>query len=711
MPDHASQVRALALGLACLGLPTVVLAAGPIPDNLQGLRGAVVELRLEHLKLSARLDVLQQEKRCLERHEAAKGTGAKGDVSTAPADDKVWAVINDRLQEGHKARLEALRKPENQDASPVLRQDEAARELQDAYRTSLKFVDKLDETEKQLGAALDASTPPPLWDADLQRVALWGTVALVIGVLLAAHESRRPLRRRFRASRLVGILSVLALPLIVVGCGARSQPTSAPVADRHAREQRANLEREFKSLNSEAPVLRGKAEELEKDVDAKHRKAVDDFARLLPAARQDQFRRAEDEDHKALRDLLVAARVTEVAANEGADLLKKHQEGKEELARQVEGRQQRAWLRGALLLSVCVLLGMLAVLPLVRARRQLAREQKQEARKCPRCLALDSLAPKENPTPDPRYPEPDFVECGECQHEFRADYLRLPRLCFPTVGIRASGKTHWLVTAYDMVKHNQVRGSAAIKKVPSTADEEFDTLVELYRDQRSARPTTHDLPAPLTYHLADADRWGESQALLNLFDFSGEMTLKSIRDDAVRRRALLMDGFFYFLDPTQLHRGGRGLPGAPASLSIKEQIAALTNFYEEMCNERKQPAGARLDVPVAVCISKIDLLPAHSWELVRELRSTRGQEPSLHILHYRSELCRKRLPMMFPGWNVERTLNERFGKNYLFFPLTPVSLEEGELGKGDLASRTDAPFGIMDPIQWLLHAHGYCMFD
>jgi hypothetical protein len=40
-----------------------------------------------------------------------------------------------------------------------------------------------------------------------------------------------------------------------------------------------------------------------------------------------------------------------------------------------------------------------------------------------------------------------------------------------------------------------------------------------------------------------------------------------------------------------------------------------------------------------------------------------------------------------------------------------VSLEEGELGKDDLASRTDAPFGIMDPLQWLLHAHGYCMFD
>ena len=65
------------------------------------------------------------------------------------------------------------------------------------------------------------------------------------------------------------------------------------------------------------------------------------------------------------------------------------------------------------------------------------------------------------------------------------------------------------------------------------------------------------------------------------------------------------------------------------------------------------------------------------------------------------------LPTLFAGSNITKTLEDQFGKRFLFFPMTPVGMEESELGVEDLARRTFAPFGVLEPIQWLLHMRGY----
>src|SRR3954470_23509941 len=70
----------------------------------------------------------------------------------------------------------------------------------------------------------------------------------------------------------------------------------------------------------------------------------------------------------------------------------------------------------------------------------------KHASQCPRCLSEGSLEVKSSPAQDQRYPEPRYVHCTACDYRFREAHLRLPRLCFPTVGLSGSGKTHWLVT-------------------------------------------------------------------------------------------------------------------------------------------------------------------------------------------------------------------------------------------------------------------------
>jgi hypothetical protein len=62
---------------------------------------------------------------------------------------------------------------------------------------------------------------------------------------------------------------------------------------------------------------------------------------------------------------------------------------------------------------------------------------------------------------------------------------------------------------------------------------------------------------------------------------------------------------------------------------------------------------------------------------------------------------------MFPGWVIQKSLQDTFGKCFLFFPMTPVSLIEHELGETDLTKRSFQPFGVVEPILWLLHMQGY----
>jgi hypothetical protein len=46
----------------------------------------------------------------------------------------------------------------------------------------------------------------------------------------------------------------------------------------------------------------------------------------------------------------------------------------------------------------------------------------------------------------------------------------------------------------------------------------------------------------------------------------------------------------------------------------------------------------------------------------------------------------------------------------MFFTLTPVNLVEGEFGETSLINRGFSPVGILEPILWLMHMHGFSIF-
>jgi len=373
---------------------------------------------------------------------------------------------------------------------------------------------------------------------------------------------------------------------------------------------------------------------------------------------------------------------------------------------------------------VAATLGVLALWPYIRAHRRQIALRERAAETCPRCLAIGKLIEQPSALKDDRYTDARIVECKACEYRFRETYRGEARLCFPTVGIRSSGKTHMLATAYAAAKKGQTRTTARVLPAPSLGDERFNVYIELILKQRgTAGATVHgqraeDMPYPILFNTTDTDRAGNSSVMVNLFDYSGEMMTESLDVGLLRRRAVLMDGFLLFFDPTQMY--GDTQEGE-ATLSIEDQLKSLSDFAHDMQAGRKLKVGSRIDVPVAVCLSKFDLVATHSpmggqalpfLEHIRTNLNPPGAV-SLELLQARSATVEQMLPFMLPGVDLGKILREYFGTQFLFFPTSDRGFAASVPGKGSQSGvrPTPVPFGVMEPVLWLLHMHGYQTLD
>jgi hypothetical protein len=210
----------------------------------------------------------------------------------------------------------------------------------------------------------------------------------------------------------------------------------------------------------------------------------------------------------------------------------------------------------------------------------------------------------------------------------------------------------------------------------------------------------------LVFNFRDRDVWSRSNLLVNIFDYSGEVTSDMGVGDYRRRRALEADGYFFFLDPT--------FPTEP-------QAKALNDFREDLRLVKGIKSGRSIRAPVALCVTKIDLLANQSYALpggndvigrfYDELARIDPSGESLHprVFEARSRLTARLREAIWPGWQNERQVHDLFGGRHMFFPLTPVGLDGR--GETDLSLRTISPFGLLEPLMWLLQMNGYPVLD
>ncbi|MDW8198311.1 MAG: hypothetical protein RMJ56_11985 [Gemmataceae bacterium] len=630
----------------------------------------------------------------------------------------------------------ALRNAVNKLADDAQHRRMQAQKLwEDVYRERIQFGLYSDEQQARYGFDWEQRTPLPLRPTIFDAfIVAWALGIFVVAVRFARHVRRVALRRAARAAATVVLLGVVSLP----GCSQR--PNDRPW-----------LVREDEKLTTQLNETIAKADAATAQAQQKWQATLDGWMALLavpgtsgePVERivRDGETEVRTRFNEAALEARLAERLLAEAETERAQLATDRNELTDLRSRSVWRASAFALLRAG---AAVVLLG-LAVLPYWRAQRQEAAIIRDDAKKCPRCFSERLVVEKSAPPPTtpspparsaPRYRHPQaaspkttpalpspaaddapqetgYIECQACSFRFLRSYQRVRRLCFPVVGVRASGKTHMLATGYDRVRKRTAPTIAVIQPAPSLGDARFENYIDMILNlKRDAGGTVHALPDPVMLHLRDADPAGPNTALVNLFDYSGELVDSSVDVDRLKKQAVMMDGFMLFLDPTQLYGDG-------SNVTLDRQIAKLNEFMADMREARHVPVGQIIPVPVAVCIPKFDLLltenpiQGQSIPFIRKLVSQLNPPPkqtTLQTIKARSELVEQMLELMFRGVDIRGLVESYFGPQVMFFPMTSVSLFENELGVRDLSKRTIAPYGVAEPFLWLLHMHGYEVF-
>ncbi len=361
-----------------------------------------------------------------------------------------------------------------------------------------------------------------------------------------------------------------------------------------------------------------------------------------------------------------------------------------------QDRWMSAWVRG---LAGVVVLVAIAV-PGAMMLRSYRQRQDRIWRTCPMCLKEGTL--KYDRAAKVARCTYVFSESPyqACDFTFGPKYLDMVKLCFPMLGTPTSGKTHWLAMTYRQLSEGEYPGEVGFFTLQSPMAEEFKRVVRDILQQRLGTSPTNPqrMPFPMIFDFADRDPWGRSNILVNVFDFAGEVVARQTMRHPQRERALQGDGFLYFLDPLEPR---------------ETQAPALDGFLSDVRMVHDAAKGKPILAPVAVCISKIDMMVTKEYagqdgEIVHRFYKDLARigwdldQPS--VLR-RSRLAAALCEVIWPGWNLEQKLH---GIRHMFFPLTPVGLDKP--GEPDLTKRVIGPLGLLAPLLWLLEMNGYRVF-
>lgn len=422
---------------------------------------------------------------------------------------------------------------------------------------------------------------------------------------------------------------------------------------------------------------------------------------LETATAANQWRRTEAQAWSDCRQALVDSLVHLETVRRLADDLQSTADSLAALPEQPPGYWGGLLLAGILLATWLV--GLAVILAVVQRRASAAWHV------CPQCLGENKLVAAHIGGAGPRtirrlrctnkIEDPNTAREEECTFNFLEHYSRLRKLCFPTLGHTESGKTLWLAMTYSKLIDGDYNALVECGAVDSEEAERIRTLIlEVLRDRIDVHATqTARIPGPLLFDFCDRDPWGRSHVLVNVFDYSGEVTLRNPIDHPHRQRALMADGYFYFLDPTK---------------TSDNQAHALNNFLQHV-QIVAAAHGRPFRAPVALCVSKIDLLRSKPYagpeiddfyQQLTDIDPT-GCDMSAHVVRARSDAMGDLCNVIWPGWSIEKKVRDVFGNRFLFFPMTPLGLNDS--GDNSLANRIITPSYILEPMLWLLHMNGY----
>jgi len=556
---------------------------------------------------------------------------------------------------------------------------------------------------------------------------LWLGGVIAFGTLLGMmmHDRRQGLRRllwvrRTRAVALVSLgIAIFAIPLLpaVLTFALGDQTYDALLVlttRRTASELGEDPAEQLKTAQAEITRL----EETRQSLMVERQRLI--------AKRQQRFaevfgdRTALTDDWTALRDDVFKSNAALLAGQAVSSALRDDLSRVEQLEARMAKEQQgiesyqhtkrlTAAIVGGVLLGLVLLAGWVF-------QRSMKARRRVTANTCPRCLNVGSLN-KESPAAGVPSSAVE-LRCStiisetpyeECNFAFSARYAPLTKISFPTLGISQSGKTHWMAMTYQRLKEVKLPNGARLDRIVSAGSKTFEILVrKILQDREGLHATTNRLPEPVVFEFGDRDPFtaGGNSGLVNLFDFAGTVGMTGGLHDYVRQRQLKSEGFLFFIDPTK-----------PKEM----QVDALLSFSDQIKQVKELAAGRTLHTPVALCVSKIDRTVYQDYAqggdvmtaFFDELNEIDSQTKpwSLTRMKRRSDLVAELRSTIWTDWDIEDRFRQVFGDRFLFFPMSPVGLPPHGVTDpdviDDLSQRMIEPYGILEPLLWLLHMNGY----
>jgi len=353
------------------------------------------------------------------------------------------------------------------------------------------------------------------------------------------------------------------------------------------------------------------------------------------------------------------------------------------------------------------------------------------SKKCPRCFEFGTLIQ-----------DPGNIKLLQCTSALcKENKFRLPKrfqgfskLSFPMIGCGSAGKTHWLLNIYSLNRKGSAstKKNAALYKIDAIDNDEFDIRERNLAQQESGGPspqaTIQTATPPLIFALKDNKNLPlgfpdalRSRGLSLCFDYAGE--LLRINQKETVEMIVRSNGIVFFLDTINVDKTQIDFTNwkntkmeyklSTNNYDTKDQTDDFVGTaYSNFIAARNLTEPSPLDIPIAICLSKIDLLPfqgplkgAYGEKILKELVNCEHPTNrwSFSTILNRSNIIRNYLPLIFANKGMIEIFDQKFGSNYMFFPVANRGLDS-DLSFGE-------PFGVMEPLLWLQHMHGFNVLD
>ncbi|WP_067811214.1 TRAFAC clade GTPase domain-containing protein [Actinomadura kijaniata] len=303
--------------------------------------------------------------------------------------------------------------------------------------------------------------------------------------------------------------------------------------------------------------------------------------------------------------------------------------------------------------------------------------------------------------------------CPECHNPLPSAYCDSPGRIVALVGAKNAGKSTYIaVLLHELMNRVGTELDASLVACD-------DRTIERYRrdfarpllEERRLLPTTASAATaprePLVYLLTRSRRTRfarertDSLALV-LFDTAGEdLRSREVRDLHLRYLEAA-DAIIFLVDPLQLPGARPVLGDVPGAEPDSEPIDIIARVTEALRQRHGSRPNERLPVPVAVALTKIDLLRP---SLLRQSALHRGRSGTGVLDLDDRDAVHEQVRALLHEWQAGQ-LDTYLGQRYADYALFGLSALGGRPEGDRVGAGGVRPHRAEDPLLWLLYRFG-----